>query len=79
MNLVLTHFLAWMVPVWWCSFTFQHCGRQSRPPFKMAAVTKNRNVFNCPFCFIMIKRAQILIVATWQLVVQQLFWVFLLK
>jgi hypothetical protein len=22
-----------------------------RPPFKMAAVTKNRNFFNCPFFF----------------------------
>jgi hypothetical protein len=28
--------------------TFQNCVRQTRPPFKMAAVTKNRNFFNCP-------------------------------
>jgi hypothetical protein len=27
---------------------FQNCVRQHRPPFKMAAVTKNRNFFNCP-------------------------------
>ena len=27
---------------------FQNCVRQPRPPFKMAAVTKNRNFFNCP-------------------------------
>ena len=26
----------------------QNCVRQPRPPFKMAAVTKNRNFFNCP-------------------------------
>ena len=31
----------WAVP-------FQNCVRQPRPPFKMAAVTKNRNLFNCP-------------------------------
>ena len=28
--------------------TFQNCVRQTRPPFKMAAVTKNRNFLNCP-------------------------------
>jgi hypothetical protein len=29
--------------------TFVHMlYNQSRPPFKMAAVTKNRNFFNCP-------------------------------
>jgi hypothetical protein len=27
---------------------FQYCVRQPCPPFKMAAVTKNRNFFNCP-------------------------------
>jgi hypothetical protein len=27
---------------------FQNCVRQPRPPFKMAAVTKNINFFNCP-------------------------------
>jgi hypothetical protein len=27
---------------------FQNCVRQLLPPFKMAAVTKNRNFFNCP-------------------------------
>ena len=27
---------------------FQNCVRQPRPPFKMAAVAKNRNFFNCP-------------------------------
>jgi hypothetical protein len=27
---------------------FQNCVRQLFPPFKMAAVTKNRNFFNCP-------------------------------
>jgi hypothetical protein len=26
---------------------FQNCVRQPRPPFKMAAVAKNRNFFNC--------------------------------
>ena len=31
----------WVVP-------FQNCVRQSRPSFKMAAVTKNRNFFSCP-------------------------------
>jgi hypothetical protein len=31
----------WVVP-------FQYCVRQLHPPFKMAAVTKNRNFFNCP-------------------------------
>jgi hypothetical protein len=31
----------WVVP-------FQYCVRQPHPPFKMAAVTKNRNFFNCP-------------------------------
>jgi hypothetical protein len=31
----------WVVP-------FQNCVRQPRPPFKRAAVTKNRNFFNCP-------------------------------
>jgi hypothetical protein len=34
--------LAGMVP-------FQYCVRQRRPPFKMAAVTKNRNFFSCQF------------------------------
>jgi hypothetical protein len=28
---------------------FQYCVRQCRPPFKMAAFTKNRNFFNCQF------------------------------
>jgi hypothetical protein len=28
---------------------FQYCVRQPRPPFKMAAVIKNRNVFSCQF------------------------------
>ena len=27
---------------------FQNCVRQPHPPFKMAAVAKNRNFFNCP-------------------------------
>jgi hypothetical protein len=27
---------------------FQNFVRQARSPFKMAAVTKNKNVFNCP-------------------------------
>jgi hypothetical protein len=27
---------------------FQNCVRQPLPPFKMAAVSKNRNFFNCP-------------------------------
>ena len=27
---------------------FQNCVRQPRPPFKMAAVTKNRNFFKWP-------------------------------
>jgi hypothetical protein len=27
---------------------FQICVRQPHPSFKMAAVTKNRNFFNCP-------------------------------
>jgi hypothetical protein len=27
---------------------FQNCVRQIRPPFKMAAVTRNRSFFNCP-------------------------------
>ena len=27
---------------------FQNCVRQPCPPFKMAAVTKNINFFNCP-------------------------------
>jgi hypothetical protein len=27
---------------------FQNCVRQPRPPFKMSAVTENRNFFNCP-------------------------------
>jgi hypothetical protein len=31
----------WVVP-------FQICVRQLRSPFQMAAVTKNRNFFNCP-------------------------------
>jgi hypothetical protein len=31
----------WVVP-------FQNCIRQLHPPFKMAAVTKNRNFFSCP-------------------------------
>ena len=31
----------WVVPV-------QNCAGQLRPPFKMAAVIKNRNFFNCP-------------------------------
>ena len=31
----------WMGPL-------QNCVRQPRPPFKMAAVTKNRNIYNCP-------------------------------
>jgi hypothetical protein len=26
---------------------FQYCVQQPRPPFKMAAVTKNRNFFRC--------------------------------
>ena len=28
---------------------FQYCVRQPHPPFKMAAVTKNRNFFSCQF------------------------------
>jgi hypothetical protein len=28
--------------------SFQNCIRQARLPFKMVAVTKNRNFFNCP-------------------------------
>jgi hypothetical protein len=31
----------WVVP-------FQNCVQQLHPPFKMAAVTKNRNFFHCP-------------------------------
>jgi hypothetical protein len=39
----------------------------ARPPFKMAAVTKNRNFFNCPLLlYYKSKLAQILIAATWQ-------------
>jgi hypothetical protein len=38
--------LAGMILRW---VPFQNCVRQPRPPFKMAAVTKNRNFFNCPF------------------------------
>jgi hypothetical protein len=30
---------------------FQNCVRQPCPPFKMAAVTKNRNFFNCLIWF----------------------------
>jgi hypothetical protein len=40
---------AWVVP-------FQKCVRQLRPQFKMAAVTKNRNFFNCHCCFIIKKK-----------------------
>ena len=37
--------LAGMVLGW---VPFQICVQQLHPPFKMAAVTKNRNFFNCP-------------------------------
>ena len=41
-----------------------------RPPFKMAAVTKNRNFFNCPLLLqYKSKRAHVLTAATWQGVV----------
>jgi hypothetical protein len=40
---------------------------QSRPPFKMTAVTKNRHFFNCQFLlYYKSKWAQILTAATWQ-------------
>jgi hypothetical protein len=32
----------WVIP-------FQYCVRQLHPPFKMAAVNKNRNFFSCQF------------------------------
>ena len=38
----ITANLAWVAP-------FQYCVRQPCPPFKMAAVTKNRNFFSCQF------------------------------
>jgi hypothetical protein len=35
--------------IWFSSFRGEDLNvRQPRPPFKMAAVTKNRNFFNCP-------------------------------
>jgi hypothetical protein len=48
--------LAGMFPGW---VPFKIVSRQPRPPFKIAAVTKNINFFNCP----------ILTAATWQGVV----------
>jgi hypothetical protein len=39
--MIMTSYGPWVGP-------FQNCVRQPRPPFKMAAVTKNRNFFNCP-------------------------------
>jgi hypothetical protein len=48
------------------------------PPFKMAAVTKNRHFFNCPLLlYYKSKWAQIVTAATWQWVVQHIFQVFL--
>ena len=50
---------------WVCPF--QNCVRQPHLPFKMAAVTKNRNFFNCPLLlYYKSKWAQILYTATWQ-------------
>jgi hypothetical protein len=46
---------------------FQYCVRQPCPPFKMAAVTKNRNYFSCQFLlYYNSKWTQILTAATWQ-------------
>ena len=42
-----------------------NCVRQLHPPFKMAAVTKNRNFFNCPLLlYYKSKWAQIVTAAT---------------
>ena len=57
---------------------FQNYVRQPRPPFKMAAVTKNRNFFNCPLLlYYKSKWAQIVTAATLQWVVLHLIRVFL--
>ena len=46
---------------------FQNCVRPSRPPFKMDAITKNRNFFNCPLLlYYKSKWAQVITAATWQ-------------
>jgi hypothetical protein len=46
---------------------FQYCVRQPRPPFKMAADTKNRNFFSCQFpLYYKSKWTQILAAAIWQ-------------
>jgi hypothetical protein len=51
----------------------QNCVRQLHPPFKMAAVTTNRNFFSCQFpLYYKSKWTQILIAAIWQ-------WVIILK
>ena len=42
---------SWLFSFGWdgpCVVPFQYCVRQPRPPFKIAAVTKNRNFFNFP-------------------------------
>jgi hypothetical protein len=51
----------------WFNLAFQYCVRQPCPPFKMAAVTKNRNFFSCQFLlYYKSKLTQILSTATWQ-------------
>jgi hypothetical protein len=46
---------------------FQNFVRQPCPPFKMAAVTKNRNFFNCPLLlYYKSKWTQIFTAATWK-------------
>ena len=49
---------------------FQNCVRQTRPPFKMAAVVKNRNFFNWPvLLYYKSKWAHLFTAATWKWVV----------
>jgi hypothetical protein len=56
---------------------FQNCVWQKCAPFKMAAVTKNRNFFNCPLLlYYKSKWAQILTAATLQWVVLHIIRVF---
>jgi hypothetical protein len=58
------------VKIWAHLDSFHSYVRQSRSPFKMAAITKNRNFFNCPLLlYYKSKWAQILTAATWQGVV----------
>ena len=53
--------------------SFQNCIRQPHPSFKTAAVTKNRNFFNCLLLlYCKSKWAQILTAATWHWVVQHI-------